>query len=186
MDAWLQGRAEADEFSSTVLIRCYDETIFEGAYGWAVHRGRGLQLVGQQRLSLDASITDLVDLAGTTINTDVTLRHLLTHTSGIADDADEEAGESYEALFVDRPSYSLTKTADFLPLFAHKPALAAPGQQCRYCNTGYVLVGLAIEAKAGMTYREYVRDNVFAAIGMTESGFYDRREAGPMSPRTIW
>ncbi len=63
-----------------------------------------LQQVDAGTLDLDASITEWVDLAGTGISTEITLRHLLTHTSGIADDADEEAGESYEALFVDQPN----------------------------------------------------------------------------------
>jgi Beta-lactamase len=51
---------------------------------------------------------------GTTISPAVTPYHLLTHTSGIGD-ADEEAGESYEALFVDRPNHSIATTVDFLP-----------------------------------------------------------------------
>ena len=39
--------------------------------------------------------------------------HLPTHTSGIVDDADEEAGERYENLFVGRPNYSVIETADY-------------------------------------------------------------------------
>jgi len=61
-----------------------------------------LQLVGEGRLGLDLPIVEVVELSGTTISPAVTLRHLLTHTSGIADDADEEAGEDFEALWADR------------------------------------------------------------------------------------
>ncbi|MDQ3054631.1 MAG: beta-lactamase family protein [Actinomycetota bacterium] len=39
-----------------------------------------LQLVGEDRLALDSPITSIVDLGGTTISAEVTLRHLLTHT----------------------------------------------------------------------------------------------------------
>lgn len=113
-------------------------------------------------MDLDRPITEIVDLAGTTISPQVTVRHLLTHTSGIADDADEEAGESYEALWVDRPVYAVTRTRDFLPQFANKPANFAPGEGCRYCNAGYVLVGLVIEEITGTTYRDYVRTARFS------------------------
>jgi len=41
--------------------------------------------------------------------------HLLTHTSGIGDAADEEAGERYEDLWKTKPNYSLVETRDFCP-----------------------------------------------------------------------
>lgn len=196
--AWLGGRAEADEFSGVVLIRRGAETVFGGAYGRATRRWpvpntmetrfdtasitklftavAALQLVGEGRLSLDARITELVDLAGTTISRDVLVRHLLTHTSGIADDADEEAGEDYEALWVDKPVYSVIETRDFLPLFAYKPPIFAPGEGCRYCNVGFTLVGLAIEAVTGTPYKKHVTSAVFGPAGMAASGFFDRRD----------
>jgi CubicO group peptidase (beta-lactamase class C family) len=201
LDGWLRACAAADEFSGVVLIRRGETTVFSGAYGWASRRWMvpvtaatrfdaasitklftavaALQLVDQRRLGLDVPVTEVVDLAGTAVSPTVRLRHLLTHTSGIADDADEEAGEDYAALWVNRPCYSVVRTRDFLPLFADKPALFDPGQGCRYCNAGYVLVGLAIEAVTGVAYRDQVREAVFARAGMTGSGFYDRREAEP-------
>ena len=53
----------------------------------------------------------------------------------------------------------------------NKPANFPPGGGCRYCNCGYVLLGLLIEASSGMTYRDYVRTNVFAKVGMRASDF---------------
>lgn len=138
-----------------------------------------LQLVDQGKLALDDRIHDRVDLGGTTIHPDVTLRHLLSHTSGIGDDADEEAGESYEALWEDRPNYSVTETRDFLPQFVHKPANFAPGQGCRYCNVGYVLLGLAIEHVTGDRFRDVVTRDVMRPLGMHSSGFFDMRDAVP-------
>jgi len=138
-----------------------------------------LQQVEAGRLDLHASLSDYLDLAGTTISHAVTLWHLLTHTSGIADDADEEAGESYEALWVDRPSYGVTRTADFLPGFVDRPANFAPGEGCRYCNVGFVLAGLALERVTGETYRDVVRRDVLARAGMTRSGFFHMAEAEP-------
>lgn len=201
LDAWLRGRADQDEYSGAVLVQRKSEMIFAGAYGPASRRWpvpntmatrfdiasmtklftgvAALQLAGDGRLDLDAPITSIVDLAGTTISPAVTVRHLLNHTSGLADDADEEAGEEYEALWVDKPVYSVIETRDFLPQFAYKPALFAPGETCRYCNVGYVVAGLAIEEITGTPYREHVREAVFARAGMDSSGFFDRREAVP-------
>jgi CubicO group peptidase (beta-lactamase class C family) len=181
LDTHLRAAADADAFSGVVLLERDGEPLFERAYGVASRRWgvpvrtstrfdvasvtklftavAVLQQVGEGRLGLDDRIHDHVDLAGTTIPREVTIRHLLTHTSGIADDADEEAGESYEELWVDRPSYSVTRTADFLP--------------------GFVLAGLALESVTGTTYREYVREHVFARAGMDRSGFFRMDEAEP-------
>lgn len=197
----LAARAADDEFSGVVLVTEGDLPLLEKAYGVASRRWNTpvttdmrfdvasitklftsvavLQQVAAGTLRLDSSIHDYVDLEGTTISRDVTLRHLLTHTSGIADDADEEDGESYEALWAERPNYSVTETADFLPQFAHKPPRAEPGADCRYCNVGYVLAGLALERVTGRTYRDVVRTDVFEKAGMTSSGFFDMREATP-------
>ena len=106
------------------------------------------------------------------LSSEITPYHLLTHTSGIADDADEEAGERYEDLFRERPNYSVTATADYLPQFVGKPPNFASGEGCRYCNVGYVLLGLMIERATGSTYREYVTQHVFARAGMNRSGFF--------------
>ena len=104
------------------------------------------------------------------------MRHLLTHTSGIADDADEEDGQDYSLLFIDKPCYSIMETADFLAQFVHKEPRAAPGVQCRYCNVGYILAGLAMTG-SGRTFRSYVTSEVFGRAAMKGAGFFDRRDA---------
>jgi CubicO group peptidase (beta-lactamase class C family) len=189
------------DFSGTVLVRRGNVTVFEAATGLATQRWgiqntmdtrfdvasitklftsvAVLELVSKGELDLETSIHHYVDLEGTTISPAVTLLHLLTHTSGIADDADEEAGENYADLFIDKPNYSIMETRDFLPQFAHKEPLAEPGVQCRYCNVGYVLAGLAIEKVTEQPYRQYVFNEVLTRAGMLDSGFYDRRDAAP-------
>jgi CubicO group peptidase (beta-lactamase class C family) len=190
-----------NDFTGVVLVKEGNRTVYEAAAGLASRRWdipnaldtrfdtasitklftsvAVLQQVAKGNLDLETSIHHYVDLEGTTIGTDVTLLNLLTHTSGISDDADEEAGESYEELFIDVPSYSLIDTRDYLRLFAHKPPLAAAGVDTNYTNAGYILAGLALEKVMGMPYRQYVFDEVFTKAGMIDSGFYDRREAAP-------
>ena len=168
LDAFL----DEHDFSGVVLVKKGNTTVYEAATGLATQRWgipntmetrfdvasitklftsvAVLQLVGKGELDLETSIHQYVNLEGTTISPEVTLLHLLTHTSGIADDADEEAGENYSDLFIDKPNYSIMETKDFLPQFAYKEPLAAPGVQCRYCNVGYILAGLALEKLTGV------------------------------------
>src|SRR4029077_4044062 len=85
---------------------------------------------------------------------------------------EEEEGEDYEDLWKTKPNYSVMTTADFLPQFIHKPPNFPPGEGCRYCNVGYVLLGLMIEKASGMTYRDYVRQHIFKRAGMQHCDFF--------------
>jgi len=188
---------EADtKFSGVVLITRGASVLYASAYGYASRAWNvrntlamrfdtasitklftavaTLQLIDRGLLAFDTSAVDFLELPGTAISRQVTVFHLLTHTSGIADDADEEAGEKYADLFRTKPNYSIRTTADFLPQFVHKPPNFAPGQGCRYCNCGYVLLGLMIERATGAQYRDYVRQQVFARAGMPDSDFFEK------------
>jgi CubicO group peptidase (beta-lactamase class C family) len=184
----------AQKFSGVVGIEQDDRNLFLEAFGYASRAWSipttvetrfdtasitklftavaTLQLVEQGAFDLDTSVIGYLGLEETGISSAVTPYHLLTHTSGIADDADEEAGERYEDLFLERPNYSVKEAADYLPQFVGKPPNFAPGEGCRYCNVSYVLLGLMIEQATGSTYREYVSEHVFARAGMTRSGFF--------------
>ena len=206
LDRHLRSLAANDALSGVVLFARGGRSVFEGAYGWASRTWRvpmsldmrfdcasvtklftavaTLQRVDAGDFDLDTSAIDYLGLEGTAISPAVTVRHLLSHSSGIADDADEEAGERYEDLFVDKPNYSEIETADHLPDFVFKPPNFAPGEGCRYCNSGFLLLGLMIEKATGESYRDYVRREVFAAAGMTRSGFFrmDEVVAGVAEP----
>ena len=130
-----------------------------------------LQLVDQGYFDLDTGVIEFINLDDTAISREVNVFQLLTHTSGIGDDCEEEDGQVYEDLWKTKPNYSVTTTTDFLPQFIHKPPNFPPGQSCRYCNCGYLLLGLMIEKASGMAFRDYVRQNVFARAGMAHSDF---------------
>jgi len=193
LDRYLRRLEAHDAFSGVVRITVGEAERFAGAYGpasrsWGVRNTLDtrfdtasitklftavatLQQIDRGAFGLDTPVIGFLGLAGTAISPDVTVRHLLTHTSGIGDDADEEAGESYEAIWRARPNYSVLETADFLPGFVHRAPNFAPGQGCRYNNCGYVLLGLMIERATGRPYRDIVREDVFAPAGMADSDF---------------
>ncbi|WP_407342147.1 serine hydrolase domain-containing protein [Pengzhenrongella phosphoraccumulans] len=190
-----------DGFPGVVLVTEGARTLYEGAFGlasraWGVPNGIDtrfdtasitklftaaavLQMIDARLLEFDTPVVAYLGLTETTISSRVTVRHLLTHTSGIGDDADEEAGEQYEDLWRDKPNYSVIDTADFLPQFATKPANFAPGAGCRYNNVGYVLLGLCVERASGSSYRDYVRSRVFAPAGMDRSDFFRMDDVAP-------
>ena len=198
LDAYLRQRTDDDLFAGVVRIDQdaadgTTRTLWEQGYGFASRAWQvpctpdirfdnasntklftavaALQQVDAGAFALDTSVTEYLGFAGTHIPATVTPYHLLTHTSGIADDADEDAGERYEDLFVDKPNYALRQTIDILPNFVHKRPNFAPGEGTRYCNVGYVLLGLMVERATGMTYRDYVAEHVFARAGMKDAVF---------------
>lgn len=186
--------ADAGDFSGVVLIDGPDGTLLERGYGLASYTWQVpatpdirydtasitklftavavLQQVEAGAITLDTPVVDYLGLTGTAISPAATVHHMLCHTSGIGDDADEEAGEDYEAIYADRPNYSVRHTADLLEGFRDKPANFAPGEGCRYCNASYVLLGLVVERASGQAYRDYVAEHVFGPAGMTDSGFF--------------
>ena len=186
------------QFAGVALITQGDTELFAGAYGYASQAWRikntldmrfdtasitklftavaTLQLIDQGLLAFENSAIDYLELEGTAIAKEVTVYHLLTHTSGIADDADEEAGESYEEVWRNKPNYAVNETIDFLPQFAYKSANFPPGQGCRYCNCGYVLLGLLIEKASGLKYRDYVGQHIFSPAGMAHSAFLHKMQ----------
>ncbi len=132
-----------------------------------------LQLVEQNLFNLDTPIHDLIDLKQTTIPANVTIYHLLTMSSGIADwfEESENWEAAWAALCRAQPLYLLRQNADYLPLFSQKPPNFSAGERYQYNNAGYILLGLAIEAMTGQRYFEAVRQRVFAPAGMSGADF---------------
>ncbi|MCP4540565.1 MAG: beta-lactamase family protein [Chloroflexi bacterium] len=199
LNQYFQELEQQNKFSGVVLVTRGESQLYAGAYGYASRPWKikntldmrfdtasitklftsvaVLQLIDQEAFAFDTGVIDFLGLEDTAISEDVNVFHLLTHSSGIGDDCEEEDGEEYEDLWKTKPNYSVTETADFLPQFIHKPANFPPGQGTRYCNCSWVLLGLMIEKVTGMAYRDYARENVLAKAGMTYSGFFRMDEA---------
>jgi len=193
LDQLFQELEEKDAFSGVVLITKGEAELYSGAFGYASRAWKIkndldirfdtasitklfttaaiLQLIDKKLLRFETSAIEYLGLEGTKISKEVNVFHLLTHTSGIGDDCEEEAGEVYEDLWKTKPNYSVRNTEDFLPQFIYKEPNFAPGEGCRYCNCSFVLLGLMIEKATGMSYRDYVRKNIFEKANMSHSDF---------------
>ena len=93
----------------------------------------------------------------------VTIHHLLTHTSGIP---------SFTS-FPEQPSLNPLPTfpKQTVRRFRDKPLEFEPGQQFRYNNSGYVLLGYLMERISGQSYADFIRQNIFQPLEMKDSGY---------------
>ena len=95
----------------------------------------------------------------------VTVANLIAMKSGIGD----FFGEKFQAM----PKTSFRKNGDFIPLFASQPLAFEPGTKNQYSNGGYVLLGAIIEKVTGMSYYDYVRENIFKPAGMNDTDSFE-------------
>ncbi len=119
-----------------------------------------MQLVDEGLLDLDAPIADVVPelrLADPDVAKQVTMRHLLTHTSGIDGDVFTDTGRGDDCL--ERYVEILDQAAQNHPL----------GETFSYCNSGFVLMGRVIEKLTGQTWDAAMREKLFAPLGLTHT-----------------
>ena len=129
-------------------------------------------LVDDGLISLDDRLVDVVDLPLPNIDPRVTIDHLLSHTSGVYDYYDEELIDDFDSFEMSVPPRALVETADYLPMLVAGPQKFAPGARFSYSNSGYVLLGLAIEAVTGAGYHQVVARRVLERANMTASGYF--------------
>jgi len=130
------------------------------------------QLIDRGKLALDDKIWDILPRNLKSIDKGITVFHLLTHSSGIADYLDFEDKESEELFYDKHPVNKWTSNEFYLPLFNELPSRFKPGKKADYSNSNFILLGLIIEALTGENYHAYMAENVFKPLGLTGTGFY--------------
>jgi CubicO group peptidase (beta-lactamase class C family) len=129
-----------------------------------------LQLVEEGRITLDQPARAIVPLEGSAIGADVSVHHLLTHTSGIGDHLPEDDGAGPVGTG-QVPAPRTRGVADLLPLFVDLPPRFPAGARYAYCNAGFVLLGRIIELVTGSDYVDLVTDRVLRPAGMDRACF---------------
>jgi len=130
------------------------------------------QLVERGCFDFDTALRDCLDIEFPHFDPKVTVHHLLTHTSGIPDYFDEELMDDFEALWLERSCYSMRGPKDFLPMFQSEPMKLPPGERFSYSNAGFIVLGLLIEQHSGMSFADYVSQNVLERAGMADSAYF--------------
>src|ERR1051326_1167884 len=129
-----------------------------------------LMLVEAGKVNLDAKLADYLPDTPASWS-EVTVRHLLSHTSGIMDYTD--IPPFFENIRQDATPEELLK-----PVKA-RPLLFAPGTRWRYSNSNYYLLGLLIEKVSGQKLADFLEERLFKPLGMTATRMNDMTDIVP-------
>jgi CubicO group peptidase (beta-lactamase class C family) len=152
-------------------VRVTPETVFQsGSMGKQFTAFAVMILVEEHKLSLSDPIGKHLSVPPSW--SAITVRHLLTHTSGLGD---------YPEDFSLRRDYT---EADLLKTITEQPLAFAPGDRWSYSNLGYVTLGILVHQVSGKFYGDFLKERVFAPLGMkntriiSEADIIPNRAAG--------
>jgi len=187
LDRYLDHLVSKDRFSGTVLIAKDGEPFYKRAYGLASKRYNVpnkldtkfnlgsmnkmftgvaiMQLLEQGEISLNDSVGKyLGDLPRKEIAEKVTIRHLLSHTSGMQDYWDE----LFDSYF-----WEIKTVTQLAELVFDDTLLFEPGTDFHYSNSGPIVLGLIIEKVTGQDYYDYIREHICQPAGMINTDCYE-------------
>ena len=131
-----------------------------------------LLLQEQGKLSLDDKVAKYVP--NLTRGNEVTIRQLLSHTSGYQDYWPQD--------YVMPGMLQPTTAQKILDMWARKPLDFEPGAKWQYSNTNYVIAGVIIEKVSGMPLLGFLQQKVFTPLGMTSVSDTDQAKLGDTDP----
>jgi len=194
IDAYLSQLADDGVLSGSVLLARDGKVWFERAYGLASRefnvpnnvdtrfdvgsfnkdytRLAIMQLLQGDQLALTDKVgAYLPDYPNDRVRDEVTIEQLLEHTSGL--------GDYFTPEYLETPMGSLWEIDDYIPIWGPKPLEYEPGTRTQYSNFGYTILGAIVEGISGMSYPEYVEENVFKPAGMNATGFFSTDSIEP-------
>jgi CubicO group peptidase (beta-lactamase class C family) len=191
---WLNGYIEKlereNELSGSILIAKGEQMLFEKYWGFAdLENARKInaqtlfglasgskmftataimQLAEQGKLKLTDKLTDYFpDFPSRAWAERVTLKHLLSHTSGIAE---YWTSENEPAML------QFTHWHQYLPLIYKEGFSSEPGTESHYSNSNFMLLGAVVEKASGQDYYQYIEQNILKKAGMARTGFFDHTD----------
>jgi CubicO group peptidase (beta-lactamase class C family) len=190
LKAHMVGLAKSENFSGAALVMKDGRPLLREAYGKAnyeldvpntVETKFRLGSITKQFTAMAVMILaeqgklSVQDLIGKHLEdappawANITIRHLLTHTSGIP---------SYTGFpqMMSRTVRLPASIDEIMATFRDKPLEFEPAEEFRYSNSGYIVLGKIIERASGQDYETFVRHSIFQPLGMNDSG-YDHNAA---------
>jgi len=151
------------------------QTIFQtGSVGKQFTSMAVMMLVEEGKIGLDDKVSKYIP-ESPSIWKDVTIRNLLTHTSGIADYGGD-VGPLGNAVIDVRRDYT---EQELIPPFAKMKMDFPPGEKWSYSNTGYVLLGIVIHRVTGEFYGDFLQQRIFKPLGMSSTHIISEADIVP-------
>jgi len=191
IDELMTSYHELGIFNGTALVATEGEIILSKGYGlanmeWGVPSSPDtkfrlgsitkqftsmlvMQLVEEGRLALDATVVDLLPSYRSDTGAQVTVHHLLSHTSGLPNYTSQPG-------FMEDVSRDPFGVEEFVAAHCSGDLEFEPGSTFRYSNSGYFLLGAIIEQVTGKPYEQALRDQTLEPLGMHDTG-YDHSDA---------
>jgi len=177
-----------EEFSGNILVVRQGETIYKESFGkanyeWdipntAITKFRIgsvtkiftaiaiLILMEEKKLLLHNTVADFIP--NFPKGNQITIEHLLTHTSGIGNITDQP-----DFLL---KSYQLQSPDDLINWIASCSFKSLPGKEFNYSNSGYIVLGKILEVISGLSYEEFLKQKILQPLSMLNTGL-DSNEA---------
>ena len=122
-----------------------------------------MMLVEESKVKLDEPVSTYIEHTPESWKT-MTVRHLLTHTSGLRG----------AVVIADGSPLLEASTKQQFDFIARTPLLFPPGERAFYSDAGYVLLGMIIEKASGQSYREFMQKRIFDPLQMQDTSILDR------------
>lgn len=191
IDARMQIAEEEDGFSGVVFVGKGDQILLNKGYGWA-DPVTGLKNNGQKRFMIasisksfvaacilqleEQGLLKLHDPIGKYLPDypewaaqNITIHHLLTHTSGIPDYIND-----FPLKFKLKQLSGWEPSKDeLIESFEERPLGFYPGERFKYSNSGYVLLARIVERVSGTDFGIYLQRNILRPLGMENTGIED-------------
>ncbi len=195
LDEFVSGQSKYFHFNGNVLVADKGNIILQKSFGYADYDTKRmlnntssfelasvskqftamavLILKERKMLSLDDSLRKFFPELP---YQNITIRQLLTHTSGLPDYMDEMA-KKWDHKKIAFNSDMITFLATEKPAAHFKP-----GEKWEYSNTGYAVLSSIIEKVSGMSYHDFLAKNIFMPLGMKNSFVYNTRRSSNKIP----
>jgi CubicO group peptidase (beta-lactamase class C family) len=189
----LKEKIESTDFSGIVSIHKKGQTVLEitkGYLDWAnqipINRNTRfgiasgtklftalgiMRLVEEGKCQLDDLAFEYIPVKYSEYDQSITIRHLMTHMSGIPDYLDEDKIDDFGSFFVEKPWYALEKPSDYLSIMPNETMRFKPGTDFAYNNSGFVFLAVIIEVLTG-DYHQWIQKEVLDRANMKASGSF--------------